>query len=347
MKKSLTSLSFLQLEALVKECGQPAYRAGQLFDWLHKKQVASMDEMQNLPGAFRAQLAENYQLDTLQVALCQKSKDGTQKYLLRLKDDNYVEAVLMEYKYGYSLCISSQVGCRMGCRFCASTQNGLVRNLTAGEMLAQVYVVQKDSGKTVSRIVMMGIGEPLDNFEQVTHFIQLVCDERGQNLAGRNLSVSTCGLVPQIEKLAEMELPLTLSISLHAADDETRRTMMPVANTYSVAQLLAACKLYQKKTKRRISYEYAVVPGVNDKTGDATRLFKLLRNMGGHVNLIAVNHVKGSPYTGDSQTAAQKFQKMLCAKGLNATVRRSLGTDIGAACGQLRAEQAQKEIDIR
>ncbi len=344
MIESLSSLSYTEIESLTNNLSQPAYRAGQLFDWVHKKQVSSFDEMKNLPKAFRTQLQDAYRLDVLQVALCKQSEDGTRKYLLALEDGNCVESVLMEYRYGYSLCISSQVGCRMGCRFCASTQNGLVRNLLAGEMLGQIYAVQKESGKTVSRVVMMGIGEPLDNYDEVVRFVSLVCDERGQNLAGRNLSLSTCGLVPQITRLAQLNLPLTLSISLHAANDETRREMMPVAKQYPINSLLLACKAYQDKTGRRVSYEYAVVPGVNNTKKDAEKLAMLLKNMGGHINLIAINPVEGSPYTTQSRTAAQQFKSLLHAHGLNATLRRSLGADIGAACGQLRAEQSEKEM---
>ncbi len=347
MKESLHSLSFEELKALTKKLGEPSYRAGQLFDWLHKKQVVSFAQMKNLPEAFRARLAEQCSLEELQPVLCKQSEDGTRKYLLRLEDGNCVEAVLMQYSYGYSLCISSQVGCRMGCRFCASTQNGLSRNLTAGEMLGQLYAVQRESGHTVSRVVMMGIGEPLDNYESVLRFIRLVCEERGQNLAGRNLSVSTCGLVPEIRRLAAEKLSLTLSISLHAANDETRRSLMPVAKKHSIESLLRACKEYQSETGRRISYEYAVVPGVNDSSRDAEELAAILKNMGGHINLIAVNPVQGSPYTTHNRKAAMRFQNLLTQKGLNATVRRSLGTDIGAACGQLRAEYSENEMAVK
>ncbi len=347
MKESMLSLSFSQLEALCKEQDQPVYRAGQLFSWLHKKKVQQFDEMKNLPESFREQLDTKFFIDNLQIVLLQKSQDGTKKYLLRLHDGHCVEAVLMEYSYGHSLCISSQVGCRMGCRFCASTQEGLVRDLTAGEMLGQIYAVQKESQKTVSRVVMMGIGEPLDNYDSTVDFLHLVCDERGQNLAKRNISVSTCGLVPKIEQLAQENLAVTLSISLHAASDEKRRKLMPVAHRYSIAQLLCACKAYQSKTGRRISYEYAVVPDENDTRQDADKLCMLLKKMGGHVNLIPVNATPGLTPVKNSREAAVRFKKILQEKGLNATVRRSLGEDIQAACGQLRAEYAQKELSTK
>ncbi len=342
-KGGISSLPYARLEELCAALGQPAYRAGQLFGWLHQKGAGSFTQMSNLPAAFRTALAGAWAVEMPEVEWERKSQDGTVKYLFCLADGHCVEAVLMGYQHGNSLCISSQVGCRMGCRFCASTQNGLQRGLTAGEMAGQVYAAEKASGSSVSHIVLMGIGEPLDNFDNVMDFVEIITDARGKNLAGRHLSLSTCGLVEQIEKLAERGLSLTLSISLHAADDETRQSLMPVAKRYTIAQLLAACRAYQSSTGRRISYEYAVVPGVNDAEQDAKKLAGLLRGMGGHVNLIPVNPVEGSPYKTHSRQAAEAFCGRLSALGLNATVRRSLGSDIGAACGQLRAEHAAKQ----
>ncbi len=339
-KAGISSLPYAKLEALCAGLGQPAYRAGQLFGWLHQRQAQDFAEMSNLPAAFRQKLAEGWAVEAPKAVWQRQSRDGTVKYLFRLGDGHCVESVLMRYQHGNSLCISSQVGCRMGCRFCASTQSGLVRGLTAGEMAGQVYSAERESGCSVSHIVLMGIGEPLDNFDNVMDFMEIITDERGKNLSGRNLSLSTCGLVEEIERLAEKRLPLTLSISLHAADDETRQSLMPVARRYPIARLLAACRAYQSETGRRISYEYAVVPGVNDRREDAEKLAGLLRGMGGHVNLIPVNPVEGSPYQHHSRKAAEALCARLTALGLNATVRRSLGTDIGAACGQLRAEHA-------
>ncbi|MFV0414507.1 MAG: 23S rRNA (adenine(2503)-C(2))-methyltransferase RlmN, partial [Oscillospiraceae bacterium] len=325
-----------------REMGLPAFRSKQLFTWLHQKQAANFSEMLNLPVALRQQLAQNWAVDAPVVSQKQESKDGTVKYLLRLADGNHVEAVLMKYRYGNTLCVSSQVGCRMGCRFCASTQGGLVRNLTAGEMAGELYTVQRDSGQPVSHIVLMGIGEPLDNFGEVVGFIRLATHPGGQNLSIRNISLSTCGLVPAIQKLAELRLGLMLSVSLHAPNDETRSSMMPVNNRYPIAQLMQACRSYQQQTGRRISFEYAMVQGVNDSPAHAKQLAGLLRGMGAHINLIPINPVDGSPFGPSQQQNIEEFRSLLEKLGMNATVRRRLGTDINAACGQLR-QQAAKE----
>lgn len=343
-KKSLSSLLPAALEDEMRKAGQPVFRAGQVFEWLHKKNAVAFDEMTNLPAALREQLEEQWVIDAPQVAQKQVAKDGTVKYLLRLADGNHIEAVLMHYHHGNTLCVSSQVGCRMGCRFCASTQGGLVRGLSAGEMACEVYAAQKDSGEKVSNIVLMGIGEPLDNFDSVMDFISIITHPKGQDVSNRNISLSTCGLVPGIEKLAERKLGLTLSVSLHAAEDETRSGMMPVNNAYPIGELMAACRAYQKRTGRRISYEYALVRGVNDSVEDAQKLAALLRGAGGHVNLIPVNPVDGSPYGPADKQNIDAFCQTLQKLGQNATVRRRLGADIDAACGQLR-QKAGKDLD--
>lgn len=336
--ESISSLLPAQLQEWMAGLGQPAFRAGQVFSWLHQKGAASFEEMTNLPAALRAQLASGWAIDALDVAQKQISQDGTVKYLLALADGNRVEAVLMRYHHGNSLCISSQVGCRMGCRFCASTQGGLVRNLAAGEIAGQVYTVLRDAKLPINHIVLMGIGEPLDNYNNVLRFIRLITHPQGMNLSIRNISLSTCGLVPAIHKLADEKLGLTLSVSLHAAGNEKRTAMMPVNKQYAVGLLVAACKAYAAKTGRRISFEYAMVRGVNDTAADAEALASLLQGMGAHVNLIPINPVDGSPYGPSDHQNIQAFRAKLEGLGVNATVRRRLGADISAACGQLRRQ---------
>lgn len=337
-KRGITSFTKAALTELVT----PRYRAGQLFSWLHTRGATSFDEMTNLPLALREKLAEDFTIERPVIERTQRSADGTRKYLLRLADGNCIEAVRMEYRHGASLCISSQVGCKMGCTFCASTKGGLVRNLTAGEMAGQVYAANAEGGNAgggpVSSIVLMGVGEPLDNFEAVTDFASIITDADGYNLSGRSLSLSTCGLVPGIERLADLKLPLTLSVSLHAADEETRSRLMPVNRTYPIAQLMAACKAYRAATGRRISYEYTLVRGVNDRPEDAERLAALLKGTDGHVNLIAVNEAGREDHRAPPPADMAAFQKALRERGVNATVRRTLGADIDAACGQLRAK---------
>lgn len=320
---------------------QPRFRAGQVFSWLHAKRVTGFDEMTNLPAALRAGLKERFAIERPAVERVQQSADGTRKYLLALADGSRVEAVRMQYRHGASLCISSQVGCRMGCRFCASAKGGLVRNLTAGEMAGEVYAVLAETGEAVSGIVLMGVGEPLDNFDAVADFYSIITDPDGLDLSGRNISLSTCGLVPGIERLAAMKLPLTLSVSLHAADDATRSRLMPVNDAWPIAKLMDACRRYRGATGRRVSYEYTLVRGVNDRPEDAKNLAALLRGTDGHVNLIAVNEAGRAGCRATAAGEVQAFQKALSALGVNATVRRTLGADISAACGQLRAEAAE------
>ena len=339
---NLKSLTQPELAAVLKELNQPAFRAGQVFTWLHKG-VRSYDEMTNLPQSLRAVLAEKYPICAPRVVRKQESqKDGTIKYLWQLSDGNCVETVLMRYHYGNTVCISTEVGCRMGCAFCASTLGGLVRRLEPFEMLDQVLFTQVDSGLPVSHIVLMGIGEPLDNFDNVMRFLELVNDPKGMNISMRHISLSTCGLVPKIRQLAEKKLQLTLSVSLHAPNDAVRDTIMPVNKAYPTEELLQACRDYYAITGRRISFEYAMIDGVNDREEDAKLLLKRLKGLPAHMNLIPLNHVEESPLKPSTRKAVQRFQEILEAGGVPATVRRTLGGDIDASCGQLRRKYTKE-----
>ena len=333
----IKSMDLAELTAYVQSLGQPAFRAGQVFQWLHRG-VRSFEEMSNLPKALREQLAAECRLVPPEVERKQVSaQDGTVKYLWRLSDGNCIETVLMRYKHGNTVCISSQVGCRMGCAFCASTLAGRVRDLTAGEMVDQVLFTQLDSGAPISNIVLMGIGEPLDNWESVMRFLTLVNHPKGLNIGMRHISLSTCGLVEKIDKLADLRLQLTLSVSLHAPDDETRSRIMPVNRSVGVERLFASCRRYFDQTGRRISYEYAMIDGVNDHDWQADLLARHLKGTPGHVNLIPLNEVKESPLRPSRRVA--EFQKRLERQGITVTVRRKLGGDIDASCGQLRRKQ--------
>lgn len=330
----LKSMTRPELEAYFKELGQPKFRAIQVFRWLHRG-VESFDEMTDQPKALREKLKETCVLTVPKVERKQVSQlDGTIKYLWRLGDGNCVETVLMRYKHGNTVCVSSQVGCNMGCVFCASTLGGKVRDLTPTEILDQVIFTEKDSGEAVSNIVMMGIGEPLDNFDHVLRFLTLVNDPDGLNIGMRHISLSTCGLVKKIDKLAQLGLQLTLSVSLHAPDDETRSKLMPVNRSVGVDTLMETCRRYFETTGRRVSYEYAMIDGVNDGDEQADRLAKLLRGQPGHVNLIPLNEVAESPLKPSRRV--RQFQQRLEGHGVTATVRRKLGGDIDASCGQLR-----------
>lgn len=323
-----------EIAAYLKELGQPAFRAKQVFRWLYRG-VSSFEEMSDLPKALRQKLAETCQLTPPTVARKQVSaRDGTIKYLWQLSDGNCIETVLMRYKHGNTVCISCQVGCRMGCAFCASTLAGRVRNLTPAEMVDQVLFTQLDSGAEVSNIVLMGIGEPLDNFDTVMRFLTLANHPDGLNIGMRHISLSTCGLTEQIDKLAQYRLQLTLSVSLHAPDDETRSRIMPVNKSVGVEKLMETCRRYFQTTGRRISYEYAMIDGVNDADWQADLLARHLKGMPGHVNLIPLNEVEESPLRPSRRVAA--FQKRLEEQGVTVTVRRRLGSDIDASCGQLR-----------
>ena len=326
-----------ELTAALKELGEPAFRGKQVFTWLHRG-VSSYDEMTNLSKPLREKLSNAYPLTVPKVARKQVSKlDGTIKYLWELADGNCVESVLMQYHHGNTVCISSQVGCRMGCAFCASTIAGRVRDLTPSEMLDQVIFTQKDSGLEISNIVLMGIGEPMDNLDTVLRFLELVNHPDGLNIGMRHISLSTCGLVDRIDELADRQLQLTLSVSLHAPDDETRSKIMPVNRSVGVERLFRSCRRYFEKTGRRISYEYAMIDGVNDSDWQADLLASHLKGTPGHVNLIPLNEVKESPLRPSRRVAA--FQKRLESHGITVTVRRKLGGDIDASCGQLRRKQ--------
>lgn len=330
-------LTIDELKSALKDMGEKPFRAGQIFKWLHEG-VQSFDEMSNLSKELRARLAENFILTVPEVARKQVSRvDGTVKYLWRMRDGDCVESVLMHYEHGVSVCVSTQVGCRMGCKFCASTLAGKVRDLTPSEMLDQVLFTQLDSGREISNIVLMGIGEPMDNRKNVLRFLELINHPDGMNIGMRHISLSTCGVVPGIDALAEDNLQLTLSVSLHAPDSATRSRIMPVNNAYDVEELFAACHRYFKKTGRRISFEYAMIDGVNDHDWQADLLAEKIHGMPGHVNLIPLNDVVESEFKPSRRIAA--FQKRLESHGLTATVRRSLGGDIDASCGQLRRKE--------
>ena len=333
---NLKSLTQPELAAILKELGQPAFRAKQVFSWLHKG-VRSYDEMTNLPKTLRDALAEKYPIHAPKVLRKQESqKDGTIKYLWQLSDGNCVETVLMRYHYGNTVCISTEVGCAMGCAFCASTIGGLVRRLEPFEMLDEVLFTQIDSGLPVSHIVLMGIGEPLDNFDNVMRFLELVNSPDGMNISMRHISLSTCGLIPKIDALAEKKLQISLAVSLHGPNNEKRSKVMPVNKAYPIEPLLDACRRYYDKTGRRIHFEYAMIDGLNDGEEDARELLRRLKGLGAHVNMIPLNHVEESPLKPSSRTAVARFQKILEDGGVTATVRRTLGSDIDASCGQLR-----------
>ncbi|MBQ4208714.1 MAG: 23S rRNA (adenine(2503)-C(2))-methyltransferase RlmN [Clostridia bacterium] len=333
----LLSLSFSELEALMPELGEKRFVASQLFGWLHRQRVCDFEAMTNLSIPLREKLKNNYVISGCTIAKKLVSVyDNTVKYLFSLQDGEQIESVVMKYKYGYTICVSSQVGCKMGCTFCASGIAGFVRNLLPGEILSQVYTASRDLGIRISHVVMMGVGEPMDNLDNVLRFLSLITDEKGYNLSMRSISLSTCGVVPGIYRLMEENLQLTLSISLHAPNDEIRSRTMPVNRRWPMHELLQACRAYAGHTGRRISFEYALIAGVNDSDRDAKELASRLRGMLCHVNLIPVNSVKERDYVRSSPARVQSFQHTLELCHINATVRRTLGSDINASCGQLR-----------
>lgn len=342
---NLKDLTFEELNDFVLSLGEKSFRTGQIFSWMHGG-AESFEEMTNLSKELRAKLSEKACIGGLKPVNHLVSKDGTEKILWELSDGETVETVVMQYKHGNSVCISTQVGCRMGCKFCASTIGGRVRNLTAGEILDEVIFAGKITGKKISNIVLMGIGEPLDNYDNVIKFLRNVGDPRGINIGYRHISLSTCGVVPQIYRLAEEKFAITLSISLHAADNQTRSAIMPINNSYKIEELITACREYIKKTGRRISFEYAMIAGVNDTTETAEKIYGLLKGMLCHINLIPVNTVKESGMTRSSEKAIYKFKSLLESKGLNVTVRRELGSDISASCGQLRRKNQLKSSEV-
>ena len=333
----ILGLSAEGLRAVALEAGEKAYRGDQVFSWLHTNGVSSFAEMNNVPAAFRQYLSERYP-SILPVIRTKRvsALDGTVKYLFSYPDGALVESVLMKYSFGYTLCVSSQVGCRMGCAFCASGLDGLMRNLTAGEILGELYAAEREENVRVSGIVMMGTGEPLDNYDNVLRFIRLVTDKKGRGLSGRAVTVSTCGLVPMIRRLAEEKLTINLALSLHAPDDDKRKRLMPVAKRYTVRETVDAMRYYGKVTGRRLTFEYALVKGSNDADADADRLAQLLRGTGALVNLIPVNPVTESGLAEPSGEAVRAFKKRLEKNGINVTIRREMGRDIEGACGQLR-----------
>ena len=342
-KTDLRSLSLSEIEDYIEGMGEKKFRSSQVYEWIHAKQAQSFNEMTNLSKALRAKLEDRFGLFNMEaVKILEDEEDGTFKYLFKTLDGNVIESVFMTYEHGYSVCISSQVGCRMGCRFCASTIGGKIRDLTAGEMLEQIYVIQKLQGKRVSHIVVMGTGEPFDNYDNFIRFYEIITDKAGLNISGRNITVSTCGIVDKIRELADREYALTLAISLHAPNDELRKTIMPSANIYSISSILSACDYFFEKTGRRITFEYSLMKGVNDTEKCAQELSKLLERRNCHVNLIPVNPVKERDFKRSRDEDVDRFKKLLEKNRINVTIRRGLGKNIDAACGQLRRSYAEQ-----
>lgn len=342
-KIDIKSMNLPELTVLLEGLGEKAFRAKQIYQWIHEKQVDSFEEMSNISKKLKETLEEQAYLTSLKKEEVQISKiDGTRKYLFLLEDGNVIESVLMRYKHGNSVCISSQVGCRMGCRFCASTLDGLVRGLTPGEMLDQIYQIGKDIGERISNVVVMGTGEPLDNYDNLLRFIELLTDENGIRISQRNLTVSTCGIVPKIRELADKQLTITLALSLHASSQEKRLSLMPVANKYDIHEVIDACKYYFEKTGRRITFEYSLVGGVNDTDEDAAQLTKLIKGINCHVNLIPVNPIKERDYVQSNARVIEAFKNKLEKNCINVTIRREMGRDIDGACGQLRKRYKER-----
>lgn len=342
-KIDIRSLNYEELSSQIEELGLPGFRTAQIYSWLYEKGVESFSEMSNISKPLRDRLSEIYEIKNCVIDTKLVSEiDGTVKYLYRLRENEYIECVVMKYKYGYSVCISTQLGCKMGCKFCASAIGGFQRNLTAGEMLSEIYTAQRDLNIKISHIVLMGTGEPLDNFGNVMRFIELVTDKRGLNISMRHISLSTCGVVPKIYELADKRLGLTLSVSLHAPNDEIRSQTMPVNLKWNIQELLKACKYYAKTTSRRISFEYAMIDGFNDSEQCAYELAERLGGMLCHINLIPVNNVRENNYVRSGNERIKKFISVLESRNLTVTVRRTLGSDINASCGQLRAGKSRQ-----
>ena len=338
----IKSMTIDELKELMTQIGEKPFRAKQIYSWLHEHLVTSYDEMANLPKNLKQKLAD-YPITALETLDVQISKvDGTRKYLFRLSDGNMIESVLMRYKYGNSVCISSQAGCRMGCRFCASTIGGLTRNLLPSEMLDQIYRIQTPIGQRISNVVVMGTGEPMDNYDNLVRFIRILTNENGLGISQRNVTVSTCGIVPKMYDLAEEKLQITLALSLHAPNDEKRQELMPIANKYSMDEVLDACRNYFDKTGRRITFEYSLVAGVNDSEEDAKQLAGRIKGINCHVNLIPVNPIKERSYVRSTRQAVENFKIKLEKYGINVTIRREMGSDIDGACGQLRKSYMEK-----
>ena len=338
----IKSLTLPELSACLTRIGEKPYRAKQLYEWLHQKQASSFDEMTNLSKPLRSRLAECFRLPVLRQVQVQESKlDGTRKYLFALPDGNMIESVLMKYRHGNSVCISSQAGCRMGCRFCASAIGGLVRSLEPSEMLEQIYRIAEDTGERISNVVVMGTGEPLDNFDNLLRFLELLTDENGMHVSQRSITVSTCGIIPKMYELAQEHLQITLALSLHGSTQEKRRRLMPVADAYGLEELLKACDNYFQETGRRITFEYSLIHGVNDTQEDVQELVSILKPRNCHLNLIPVNPVKERNFIRPDSKNAQNFKNKLEKNGINVTIRREMGADIDGACGQLRRRYIQ------
>ena len=342
--KNIKDYDLKELKEELANIGEKPFRAEQIFKWLYQEKVKSFDEMTNLSLELREKLKQNYTICNFKILRKQEAKDGTIKYLFDVLDENAIETVLMSYHHGYSICVSSQIGCKMGCKFCASTGIAFVRGLTVGEIVEQILAVEQDIGEHISNIVFMGIGEPFDNYDNVMHAIRIINNQKGLNIGARHISVSTSGLVPRIYDFANEELQCTLSISLHATDDKKRSAMMPVNNLYSIEELMKACKYYIEKTNKRISFEYALAKDNNDNLQDAKALVNLLKGMLCHVNLIPINKIENGKFTKSSNDNIIKFRDYLNDHGIVATIRRELGSDIDAACGQLRRKKLKKHL---
>jgi 23S rRNA (adenine2503-C2)-methyltransferase len=346
-KIDIKSLDLKELTEVMSNMGQKAFRAKQMYDWMHVKLVPGFEDMTNLSKEFREKCNENFEYTTLETVRVQESKlDGTKKFLFALRDGNVVESVWMRYKHGNSVCISSQVGCRMGCKFCASTLDGLERNLTPAEMLDQIYSITRSTGERVSNVVVMGTGEPMDNYDNLLKFLRLLTDENGLNISQRNVTVSTCGIVPRMRQLADEHLQITLALSLHATTDEKRRNIMPIANSYSIDELMDVCRYYFDRTGRRITFEYSLVGGVNDTDEDAEELIALAKPLCCHINLIPVNPIKERDYVQSNADRIQRFKNILEKNKINCTIRREMGRDIDGACGQLRRKHLEAGLHV-
>lgn len=343
-KQDIMLYSLDELKEYLNSIGEKPFRAKQIYEWLHQKLVECFDDMTNISNNLKEKLNNDFYIQSLEMVQVLTSKiDGTQKFLFRLKDGNVIESVLMRYKHGNSVCISTQVGCRMGCRFCASTLDGLVRNLKPSEMLEEIYYIQRYSKERVSNIVLMGSGEPMDNFDNVLAFVKAISDENGLHISQRNITISSCGLAEKIKELADSNVQVTLALSLHAADDETRKQLMPIAYKYSIREVLEACQYFFDKTGRRITFEYSLVAGVNDTKEEAAKLVHLIKGMNCHVNLIPINPIKERDFKRSTKVNIASFKGHLEKNGINATVRREMGSDIQGACGQLRKSFIEEE----
>jgi len=347
-KIDIKSYNYIELQDYFVQLGEKAFRAKQVYSWLHEKLVTDFTQMTNIGAALKEKLeAQCYITALTPVEVLESAVDGTKKYLFRLVDGNIIESVFLPYKHGNSVCISTQVGCRMGCKFCASTLDGLTRNLTTSEMLEEVYRIQTLSGQRISHIVLMGAGEPLDNFDNVVKFLEMISDEHGLNISQRNITLSTCGLVPQMKKLAEKDLQITLAISLHASTQETRRELMPIAKRYEISEVIEACRDYFNKTGRRLTFEYSLVRDVNDTKAEAEKLAKLLAKLNCHVNLIPVNPIKERDFRESGAANIANFKNTLEKNGINVTIRREMGRDINGACGQLRKSYLENKSSFQ